>query len=124
MLRKLVLLLALLFAGPVAADSGPYPKRDNVSRMTAEELHGACNSPDDSMWRACISYIMGVVDADVVAMANGYTPPAWHYCLPSAGDGFQLIAVVKKWLADNPERLHYVAPITITMAMIEAFPCP
>lgn len=59
------------------------------------------------------SYILGVVDSMLI---ND------QLTIPDGVKGQQLFAVVDKYLATNPGRLHYPAVVLVMEAMNEAFP--
>lgn len=59
------------------------------------------------------SYIFGVVDSMLI---ND------HLTIPDGVMAQQLFAIVDKYLATNPARLHYSAAVLVMEAMNEAFP--
>jgi hypothetical protein len=95
--------------------SAPTPKVGDT--MPANELVRSARD-----YGLCAGYILGV--SDVALDYLMYAPKAKRsYCLPSEVRAEQLIMVVKKYLEDNPARLHLPAGVLITDALIEAFPC-
>jgi hypothetical protein len=74
------------------------------------------------------AYCMGYIDAvvDVEATWKDVEAPsskAVHFCMPTGVTSDQSRKVVKKYLEQHPEKLHWKADRLITLALIEAFPC-
>jgi len=61
-------------------------------------------------------YIIGVADA---INGTGYCPPSGETGVRAG----QLQAVVKKYLNDSPERLHWDASLLTTIALGQTWPC-
>lgn len=65
---------------------------------------------------------------DVEAMWKGtdkasHTRSPEHYCVPAEVNNGQVFRIVKKWLDDNPDKLHWRADTIIYVALLQAFPC-
>jgi hypothetical protein len=85
--------------------------------------------PDDTMLLNegyCAGYLSGVTDVEAMwkaidkkAGARAYE----HYCMPEEVNNGQMLKVLKKWLDNNPEKLHWRADTIIQSALMEAFPC-
>ena len=45
------------------------------------------------------------------------------YCLPEKRESLQIIKVIKKYMNEHPEELHYDFTNLIPMALLKAFPC-
>ena len=81
--------------------------------------------PGTEAWtRSCgigHSYIMGVFDT-----AQSLTE-RWvfekHFCKPDDVDRYQLLALVKKYMADHPEQMDFAAAGIIYDALTQAYPC-
>ncbi len=72
----------------------------------------------------CAGYVAGVTDAEAMWKAvEGKTSKATHYCVPEGATTAQGLRIVKKWLNDNPDKLHWRADFIIHQALLEAFPC-
>ena len=67
----------------------------------------------------CFGYIAGVLD--VLRLWNATNVK--HFCIPEDVTNGQLHKVIKKWLDNNPEKLHWRADIIINNALIDGFPC-
>jgi len=62
----------------------------------------------------CLGYVNGVVDA--LASVS-------LFCLPEGVSREQIALVVKKYLAEHPEKLHIEADILVVRALEAAFSC-
>ena len=74
----------------------------------------------------CGGYIDGVTDVEAMWKAvdkkagiNAHD----HYCMPEEVTNGQVLKILKKWLDNNPEKLHWRADSIIHAALLEAFPC-
>jgi len=72
----------------------------------------------------CAGYVSGVMDVEAVwnATEKGVSK-ATHYCIPKEANNGQVLRILKKWLDDNPAKLHWRADTIIHHALVEAFPC-
>lgn len=61
-----------------------------------------------------IGYTMGVYDADLRAV----------HCSPDGITGRQLSDIIKMWMANNPDKLHYSADSIILETLKSLWPCP
>jgi hypothetical protein len=73
----------------------------------------------------CAGYIAGVLDVEAVwRKLEGESSKATHYCLPADGiPNDQVLRILKKWLDNNPEKLHWRTDLIIHTALVKAFPC-
>jgi hypothetical protein len=105
---RLLLVLMLLFASPVRAgfDSG-------------NSLHNACSGSEGEYGKAyCMGYSVGVADIMVYTTLDG-----WKACIPEGATRGQVMDIVTRWLANNPQKRHYNASGLVAQALEEAFPC-
>jgi hypothetical protein len=92
-----------------------------AANVTGNDLKEYCDAPDQTPKRLyCDGYIAGALDAFRQVNAAGGT----LFCEQPSVTGPQLIAIVQKRLADQPEALHYTASSIIFKVMHEDFPCP
>jgi hypothetical protein len=72
----------------------------------------------------CAGYVAGVTDVEAVwsGVEKG-TSKATHYCMPKEATNKQVLRILKKWLDNNPDKLHLRADTIIHMALLAAFPC-
>jgi hypothetical protein len=72
----------------------------------------------------CAGYLSGVTDVESMWEAvEGKTSKASHYCIPDGVTNGQKLKILKKWLDDNPNKLHERADFIIHRALLQAFPC-
>jgi hypothetical protein len=70
-----------------------------------------------SVPQSCIDYTIGVLDGfDSVGGLVGI-------CIPQDATNYQLGAVIKQWIARNPQRYHEAAAGLVAAALMDAFPC-
>ena len=102
-------LLGAVMCSNVAAEmedvSGAYLK--NICTSYVER-------PASTLEGMCIGYVVGVIS--VVKYMN-------YFCLPVKSTHSQATLVVKKYLAEHPEKLHLDADGLVLEALKEAFPC-
>jgi hypothetical protein len=74
----------------------------------------------------CAGYVSGVLDAREMQFAmdrSDHIKGRNQYCRPTEVTNGQVFRVLKKWLENNPDKLHQRADSIIFVAMLEAFPC-
>lgn len=105
--------------------------------FTAEMLISGCDSEDKSEQAACHTFIMGAVEgmkwgADISAFNSGFTEEKamrdraqklLGVCDPETVTRRQQLAVVLRYIRDNPQRWHQSSIGLIYSALVEAFPC-
>ena len=69
----------------------------------------------------CMAYIRGF--ADGYTLAGSKRPVEEQICVPASVSLEQLMRVMKKYLEDNPNKLHQNAAILTSSALRNAFPC-
>ena len=103
---RLSLVLMLLFASPVRADTGNY-------------LYEQCTTDLDIAEAYCIGYSTAIVDA----MNNSSPLFGWIACVPDTVYMSQVADIGIRHLANNPQDRHYNAASLIAEALSKAFPC-
>ena len=95
------------------------PAHAVAAAVSGNELRQQCDEPKFGRY-ICMGYIRGVVE-----MATLTIPPtaAGAFCLPSEVTTNQVVEVVKKYMQDNPERLHEIAAALIVSRLHVVFPC-
>ncbi len=68
----------------------------------------------------CAGYIAGINDNEMAQVASGKPRP---YCSPPGVQIAQMAKVVRKYLEDNPAKLHLPGGIEVMSALEQAFPC-
>ena len=106
-MKKLILLLSFFVVLlPIPSIAGGFQSGNQLLAL-CKDTFGSFNSG------ACLGYVSGVADTMDSSM-----------CLTSGVTVQQLESVVKKYMNEHPEKLHYLASSIIREALIKAFPCP
>lgn len=72
----------------------------------------------------CMGYMAGAIDSFNFWKALEKTSSLPHFCIPEEGiQSGQVWRVLKKYLDNNPEKLHQRADFLIYFSLLEAFPC-
>ena len=90
-------------------------------RFLGSDLARDCSASQNYFsYGSCSGYLMGVADM----MAR----PEWPYptkaCFPDEVGRGQLVAIVKKYVANHPDQLQAPALDIVAAALAQAFPCP
>lgn len=89
--------------------------------VTGIELKQKCDAADRSTPALyCLAYMIGVLDT---IRGLGNKGDRKIFCEPSTVTGQQLLAMLRKYLADHPERLHLAASSLVADMYAEAFHC-
>ena len=108
-ITRMTLLLACLMQANVAAE---------IESVSGAGLKMICKSfqdiPANTADGMCTGYVVGVMS--VMDFIN-------VLCLPDESTHAQATLVVRKYLSDNPEKLHLNAEQLVIDALQEAFPC-
>jgi len=112
--------LALLSLSGLLTICGEAVAQASGSFMDGNKLHSYFN--DKYLEAAAAGYVTGLIDG-VTSLAAGKMLTGSFFCVPSAATVQQVSDVVKKYLAEHPERRHYTASSVIFVALGEAFPC-
>ena len=91
--------------------------------VSGAELLDRCLSPRSSAEATCLGYVAGVADS-VVAYEAEADPVLKRLCIPATATPAQLLDVVRKYLAANPEQHDSTAQMLVFNALLKAFPCP
>ena len=110
-MRKILLIIVLCCGWPVIASA----------EATGNDLLQYCDRPNGGE-ELCVGYISGALDAFMEF--NDMAPADSRlFCVPPEATGKQIVAMTKKFLKDNPERLHHIASTIILGMMTAKFPC-
>ena len=110
MIKKLVTITALAM---LLGSSGSY-----AGFKSGNDLANDCKKDDGKFSDGvCYGYVMGVTD--LLIWVNPNVKP----CAPSEVTGGQVVAIVRKYLKEHPEKLHEDADFLVMWALQEAFPC-
>jgi hypothetical protein len=107
--------IVIVAASITRADAAAPPRRIIVSALHGSMLVEECAKRNDDAFDACAGYVLGAADRLSI---EGKT------CLAS-GDSWSkmMVAVVKKYLRDHPERWSDHPLWLVERALEESFPC-
>jgi hypothetical protein len=89
--------------------------------ISGNELKPDCDKPDKSAGALyCLAYMTGVIDT-IEGLDS--VLPKHELCASANVTPAQLLAMLRKYLADHPERLHYLASSLIEDMYAESFGC-
>ena len=89
--------------------------------MTGNRLKELCNDTDSSFYDgACLGYIVAVGD---ILKDGEEDVMGFRACIPTSVEYQQSVDVVRKYLNQHPESLHYGVIGLVAHALSEAFPC-
>lgn len=92
-----------------------------MANVTGITLKHDCDAPDRSAPATyCLAYMTGVLDT---IRGLGNTDDRKLFCEPPTVTGQQLLAMLRKYLADHPDRLHFAASSLIADMYTETFHC-
>ncbi len=107
-----VLVLAAGLAAPARAELG-------ATFGTGERFYSWCVSKKKAKQDLCAAYLGGVVDVLAFGPVGAY-----RACIPPDEVKFsQVKDVMRTWLIENQEKLHYSAVALAARALSEAYPC-
>jgi hypothetical protein len=90
---------------------------DEAWPLTGTQVASACKTDEGY----CDGYIAGALDAHTSVSRTLLKTTLW--CTPNTITYAQSILVVRKYLQEHPEKLHYSMVSILESAMTEAFPC-
>jgi hypothetical protein len=91
------------------------------ANVTGIELKQKCDAPDKSPSAMyCLAYMTGVLDTIRGLDGSGNKK---IFCEPDTVTGQQLLAMLRKYLTDHPERLHFAASSLVADMYAETFHC-
>ena len=111
MIKKLVTVIVLSFLFSPASYAGFVKGNTLVEDCKADE-----NTIGEAL---CYGYVLGVYDRHAMDMKSTFTT-----CVPQGVTGAQIVSVVRKFMAENPQLLHQSAASVVASALSGAFPCP
>lgn len=125
---KFVFALTILFLSPYAfASTAELDGNDLLHKchyFFTEDGSRAKTNLDILDEGFCAGYLSGVTDIERMwKLVEGKSSKASHYCMPEEVTNGQVLRILKKWLDDNPNKLHERADLIIHFALLEAFAC-
>lgn len=115
MFRSAVLVFLLAFF-PVVSHANFYDgnKLQKYSEAYSRALSKNSSEMDQTYGGHFLGYVIGVVDV---------TSELGFYCLKGSEEGKQLVAIVHKYLNNNPEQWGDPADAIVARSLRAAFPC-
>lgn len=115
---KRIILAALVGVLVTSTAEATYVDGNELKRLCGDQASVALQS-------ICVGYITGIADELLSLQPAGFFSDDWPpVCVPWKVIKIrQMTDVVKKYLADHPEKLHLVGSLLVNLALREAFPC-
>jgi len=132
-LLSLLALLAVCFVcSPGSADSKNAAEKPDIGRSGRDFLE-ICSVVDSDQKgdpvriqndAACLGWVEGFRDGFTVHdELLGVPQKDRMVCIPGEITPVQIIRVIKKYVADNPDKAHRATRLVATLALAGAFPC-
>ena len=86
----------------------------NTDTLSSSDINGLAGASH------CLALIQGI---SFVMDDNNTRVAPMRVCLPDGVNNSQLALIVKKFLEDNPTKLHFPDTALVAVALTEAFPC-
>jgi len=90
------------------------------SFVDGNELNKVCGGTSPEASLGCVSYVMGVYDTTLL---YGSMLEKKQICLVPGMSGNQVALIVRRYLDNNPDKLHWQASPLVFNALVEAFRC-
>jgi hypothetical protein len=90
--------------------------------VTGADLARQCESNEAKQVYACMSYVAGVIDYQLMQQSMG-TQPSVDFCLPDDLSIEKAAVTVMLYLEKNPMQDSFIAAPAVTMALQQAYPC-
>jgi len=132
-LLSILALLAVCFVcSPGSDGQKPSAGQPDISRSGSNFLE-ACSSIDSEGNRSsvriyndatCLGWVEGFEDGFTVHDELLSVPEKDRMvCVPSGVTTIQIVRIIKKYIADNPEKAHRPTRYIASLALARAFPC-
>jgi len=126
-------LLAIFFVcSPASTGQKSTPEQPDISRSGSDFLE-VCSSIDSESTRdpariyrdaTCLGWVEGFADGFTVHEELLSVPKKDRMaCVPHEVTTIQTVRVIKKYVADNPEKAHRPTRYIASIALAGAFPC-
>lgn len=131
-MKYVYFLILLLFPIQSYCAESPFEMNGNTMLEKCHYWFADSESPATTKVQAfdmgfCAGYFKAVMDMESAqidlerrAHVEG---PAVQFCRPEEVTNGQVFKIVKKWLDDNPDKLHWGGEVIIVKALSQAFPC-
>lgn len=101
---------------------GLYSQPAAAAYVTGDDLLKDCRSNKAQDVYACMNYVAGVIDYQVVQQSLG-TEPSVDFCLPEDLSIEKAAVSVMLYLEKSPQMGSFIAAPTVAMALQQAYPC-
>ena len=128
----LALLAVSLVCSPGSEGQKPSAGQPDISKSGSNFLE-ACSSIDTERNRssvriyndaACLGWVEGFEDGFTVHDELLSVPEKDRMvCVPRGVTSIQIVRIIKKYIADNPEKAHRPTRYIASLALARAFPC-
>jgi hypothetical protein len=131
-MKALFLLLLFATAVPCFAGTPTFDMTGNVMLDKCRDFFSDSEAAPSPKIGAsdvgfCVGYFSGVMDMELaqneLEKTHHVEGPQAKFCRPPEVTNGQVFKIVKKWLDNNPDKLHWAGEVIIVKAMSEAFPC-
>lgn len=111
-----IVALGLLIGWPTGSNAatGPWDKYVSVSSLGGGMLAQECGARSGLELDGRVGYILGISDQLSIDR---------KMCLDGGARTAQIIAVVRKYLRDNPEKWNFAPSHLVATPLVAAFPC-
>ncbi|HKV79546.1 MAG TPA: Rap1a/Tai family immunity protein [Candidatus Sulfotelmatobacter sp.] len=123
---RLFLVFSFMLSLPCSASTAAMDGNDMLEKCKIFFIEGFTPTSEAEKLDAgyCAGYFDGVLDSEAMWKGvEGNSSKSSHYCKPKEATKGQVLKIVKKWLDDNPDKLHLRADLIIHRALTEVFPC-
>ena len=131
-LSLIALLTVCFLCSSGSADSNSAPGQPDIGRSGRDFLE-ICSAVDSDQKRdpvriqnnaACLGWVEGFRDGFTVHDELLGVPRRDRIvCIPSGVTGVQIAYVIKKYIADNPDKAHRATRLVASVALASAFSC-
>jgi len=101
---------------------GLYSLPAAAAYVTGDELVKECESNAAKDVYACMNYVAGVIDYQIMQQSLG-TQPSVDFCLPEDLSIEKAAVTVMLYLEKYPQQGSFIAAPAVTMALQQAYPC-
>ena len=124
-MRTRMLLLCAMVAIPSFAAAMDGNEMLNKCKLAwTEPVPGDATASQEYDGAYCMGYIDAVLDVGARWKTTELpSTKSVHFCLPTGVTSDQARKVVRKYLEQHPEKLHWEAVQLITLALADPFPC-
>jgi len=90
--------------------------------VTGDDLMKECESNESNKVYACMNYVAGVIDYQIMQQSLG-TAPSVDFCLPEDLSIENAAVTVMLYLEKYPQQGAFIAAPAVSMALQQSYPC-